>query len=133
MELALRFQEPLQNGIVGEEDRTQQAELDERRSFREFPPEKIEPKPVDLAQALTDSRFLVILGAPGSGKTTMSRWLALTFAEKRQADSDRLGQGFEKSRIPVLIELRRLAPWIEKPNAWPGEEGVVSQTGSVYR
>ena len=76
---------------------------------------------------MAESRHLAILGAPGSGKTTITRWLALTFAQNRQGEPERLGLAFKHARLPVVIELRRLARWIEGPARWPGADGLAPQ------
>lgn len=60
-----------------------------------------------VSEALRDHDRLVVTGPPGSGKTTLLRWLALTFAEKRQAQPDRLGDAYPHERLPVLVELRK--------------------------
>jgi predicted NACHT family NTPase len=39
--------------------------------------------PISLSEALKKNQCLVILGIPGSGKTTMLNYLALNFANKR--------------------------------------------------
>jgi len=65
--------------------------------------------PLSVGDALDFFKRLIVFGAPGSGKTTLLRWLAVTFAENRQARPDRLGSGFEDLRLPVLLELRRFA------------------------
>ena len=65
--------------------------------------------PLSVSDALYLFRRLIVFGAPGSGKTTLLQWLAVTFAENRQARPDRLGWGFEEPRLPILLELRRFA------------------------
>ena len=74
------------------------------------------PKTVTLsvAEALHKYQRLVVIGGPGSGKTTLARWLALTFARNCQAETDRLGANFTQPRLPILLELRRFAERFKK-------------------
>jgi HEAT repeat protein len=109
-----------------------QTEIDERELERLIEDERLaqespESNPVDLVQALADSGRLVIVGVPGSGKTTLMRWLALTFAQNLQGEPERLGITFKHSRLPLVIELRRLARWIEEPARWPGAAGLAPE------
>ena len=52
--------------------------LQERDASAQFA--KVFAESVDLGQAFRDHRAMVVLGDPGSGKTTLSRWLALVAA-----------------------------------------------------
>jgi ABC-type glutathione transport system ATPase component len=90
----------------------EESELERRLEEERFAQEVTESKPVDLAHAIAESRHVVIVGAPGSGKTTLTRWLAVTFAQDLQGAPERLGAAFQHPRLPVVIELRRLARWI---------------------
>ncbi len=63
-------------------------------------------EPIELAQAL--SNHLLIVGEPGAGKSILLRWLAVTFAEARQREPDRLGPVADADRLPVLVELGHL-------------------------
>lgn len=80
-----------------------------------------------LASFLTGGRVLAVLGAAGSGKTTLARYTALEMAERR-----RLGR---RRQLPVLLYLRDHAEHItgEDPEglariavAAPWLDGVVS-------
>jgi HEAT repeat protein/tRNA A37 threonylcarbamoyladenosine biosynthesis protein TsaE len=62
----------------------------------------VERQRVDAREVLEHPR-LVILGDPGSGKTTFLRYLALTFAEGREAAKQRLG--FEAEWLPILLPI----------------------------
>jgi len=74
-------------------------EMEERR--------KAQTVTLSVPEALRDHNCLVITGPPGSGKTTLLRWLALTFAEGKQAMPDRLGETYPLERLPVVVELRK--------------------------
>ncbi len=56
---------------------------------------------VDAHTALGQHNRLMVVGAPGSGKTMLMRYIALTYA--REAARDSRGQS-----IPILLELHRL-------------------------
>ena len=62
--------------------------------------------PVALTDALRKHNKLVILGCPGSGKTTFLRYLAAVFARNKQGES----LGLQEARIPIVIALRDLNP-----------------------
>ncbi|MEM7532948.1 MAG: HEAT repeat domain-containing protein [Chloroflexota bacterium] len=74
------------------------------------------PKTVTLsvAEALQQYPHLVVIGGPGTGKTTLTRWLAVIFAQKQQATAAALGPHFAQNRLPILLELRRFAPRFEE-------------------
>lgn len=55
----------------------------------------------DALQALQKHQRLVVLGAPGAGKTMLIRHLALTYARHGL-------EGFPDQPVPVLLELHRL-------------------------
>ena len=61
------------------------------------------PSPVPLPEILQRHRHLVILGDPGSGKTTTLQCVALCFAEKHLA---REKLGLNEARVPVRGDLR---------------------------
>jgi len=60
---------------------------------------------LDLGQALRQHKRLVLLGTPGSGKTTLFSYLALTYA--RGLAQERLN--LAEMRLPFLILLRQVA------------------------
>ena len=78
------------------------------------------PRNASVLQTIADHPRLVLLGNPGSGKTTALRYLSLALAQFRlDSPATHAGQqshlwksGWKKehlSRIPVFVELRQLA------------------------
>jgi hypothetical protein len=73
-------------------------------------------EPVELDQAL--SHNLLIVGEVGAGRSTLLRWLAVTFARRRQRDPDRLGVSTDVDLLPILVELRHLPDRYPQPEDW---------------
>ena len=72
---------------------------------KERTPAKPPPPPVPLSRALEEHTHLVILGEPGTGKTTMLQFLALCFAKVELGlAEDELG--LNETRVPVRVALR---------------------------
>jgi hypothetical protein len=111
--------------------------LRERDQRRQFAAEA--PKAVDLAHAFWDSPTMVILGDPGSGKSTLSRWLALNFARamrppqpdevlvstssvdpNAEHEGNRVSLG--QPRLPIFIQIRDIANEIRSAGDRPLEE-----------
>ncbi|CAF5042243.1 unnamed protein product [Rotaria sp. Silwood1] len=72
---------------------------------------------VPLEQELRYHRWLVILGDPGSGKTTVLRWITRVFAEAASQDEEEIT--FEQRwhvavRIPILIQISEFVNWLEQ-------------------
>lgn len=89
---------------LAQDQRRAARRMREHPIVQERPPE---PITLSVAQALQRYQRMVILGGPGSGKTTLTRWLAVVFARSEQAQADKLGADFGQDRLPVLLELRR--------------------------
>ena len=71
---------------------------------------------VDLAQAIRNQQYSVILGDPGAGKTTLLRYLALHFATARRDEAQTVLAGEEREdlgqmRLPIFF---RIADYAEK-------------------
>lgn len=83
-----------------------------RRGRRRVPdkiPERLElggtaPEPVEALLTARDIPWIVVLGAPGAGKTALTRWLGL----KLCVPGESLGEGL-RDLLPVRIELRQFA------------------------
>ncbi|WP_293042954.1 NACHT domain-containing NTPase, partial [Moorena sp. SIO1F2] len=74
------------------------------------------PEKVDLAKAIRDSQYSVILGDPGAGKTTLLKYLALHFATAQRDDQETVLAGEAKenlgqTRLPVFF---RIADYAER-------------------
>lgn len=56
---------------------------------------------IDAYQTITKHKRLMVVGAPGAGKTMLLRYVALAYAEARLS-------GLPKQPVPILLELNRL-------------------------
>jgi len=87
---------------------------------------------VDLAEAVRQHRYCIVLGDPGAGKTTLLRYLALHFAQAQQQGQTRV-QGGEaedlgEARLPLLL---RIADYAEHLQQAP--DRLSDWLGQVYR
>ncbi|MBI2060041.1 MAG: HEAT repeat domain-containing protein [Nitrospirae bacterium] len=73
----------------------------------------------DLAEALRVNRRIVLLGEPGSGKTTVLRWLAVVSSEGRIGLDRQLG--FSERLLPLPVSVGHLA---EMRNSMTGSPSV---------
>jgi energy-coupling factor transporter ATP-binding protein EcfA2 len=84
-------------------DRRNASGMEREAQEKRFWPEA-EPSPrVPLSKALQEHRHLVILGDPGSGKTTTLQFIALCFATEGWG---REKLGLDEARVPIRVELR---------------------------
>ena len=67
-------------------------------------PGSTSPEPVEMLLAAQDIPWIVLLGAPGAGKTALTRWLGL----KLCVPGESLGEGL-RDLLPLRIELRQFA------------------------
>ncbi len=82
---------------------------------------------VKVQEVLAAHPRLVVLGDPGCGKTTLLRYLALTFARDLLSETglvkDRLG--LQEQRLPILLLLRDFARYLEAHHPDPSMDGPV--------
>src|SRR5262249_35769393 len=89
-----------------------------RDAFRLARRHELVTQKIGLPQAVRESSRLIILGVPGSGKTTLTRFLAATFAnaclngEGNVADKD--GNEYGATRIPIRIRIAEYADAFRK-------------------
>ncbi|MFF8500300.1 NACHT domain-containing protein [Streptomyces anulatus] len=78
---------------------------------KEWRKTRVERPPVPVLEAVTSAqgRRLVLLGDPGAGKSTLSRFLALAIAGGLEEVPAELRGLVEAGTVPVVVELRHLA------------------------
>ena len=65
--------------------------------------ERAPERRVEVAQALRENRRLVILGDPGSGKSILLKFRALTYARGRACIREKFG--IDEDRLPILVPI----------------------------
>jgi HEAT repeat protein len=95
-----------------EEKLLELAELPERMKNAGFEPKKTLPIPVELSEALKEAPYLILLGEPGSGKSTTLQFIGLCFAHMGWSES-RLH--ISEERIPIKLDLQRYAEILAMP------------------
>jgi len=79
--------------------------------------EKKEQIPIKATEAVAHLKCVVILGGPGSGKSTLVNHIAAIVANKRLKHGD-------SKPLPVMIILRKFAAWIPK-ECKKGTQGLI--------
>ena len=116
------------------EERAWLAEMERRapgeaRRMRDVTGSRVQQVKVDVQEALALHSRLVVLGDPGCGKTTLLRYLALTYARDFPLGPPHGGDfplspphggdvwarlGLDEHRLPVLLPLRDFAHYLER-------------------
>ncbi|CAF4933285.1 unnamed protein product, partial [Rotaria sp. Silwood1] len=71
---------------------------------------------IDLLKSIAGERWIVLIGGPGSGKTTIARWLTCELSrillnEQKNMVINDVDMG--PARIPILIRIGEFAEWLE--------------------
>lgn len=139
--LSLKEQEQAQDEVLKENPVMQSMLEDERnvlsidRSGQDR--SSLEPKIINLAEAFKKERHIVILGDPGSGKSTLSKWLVLRLAQAMlreietgkpqfvQVPADQVEvienknnnlENLGPARLPVLVRISEFAKSVDQHN-----------------
>jgi len=91
----------------------------------EHPRETVTQVKVNVQEALLAHPRLVVLGDPGCGKTTLLRYLALTYARDRRGEAGLVAQRLQlnEHRLPILLPLRDLAHFLTAHHPDPSTDG----------
>ena len=78
-----------------------------------------EPSSSQIGNIISSNDYIAILGKPGSGKSTFSQFLALTFAQEKAGDYKLKRKGVTKKRfgtnewfLPLFIPLREISKFL---------------------
>jgi len=80
---------------------------------------------VKVQEALAAHPRLAVLGDPGCGKTTLLRYLALTYARDLRGQAGLVGDRLQldERRLPVLLPLRDFAGYLQAQHPDPSTDG----------
>jgi formylglycine-generating enzyme required for sulfatase activity len=80
---------------------------------------------VKVQEALAAHPRLVVIGDPGCGKTTLLRYLALTFARDLAGEAGLVRERLQldEGRLPILLPLRDFARHLQRDHADAGVDG----------
>jgi len=99
--------------------RAEKAREREEGEWEDLPAEELPPTdeaPQPIAEILRRERLAVVLGAPGSGKSTLMRCLSMALC-RPEATTELLDPGLAPETVPILFELKEFASaLLEKPN-----------------
>jgi formylglycine-generating enzyme required for sulfatase activity len=89
------------------------------------PREAVAQVKVKVQEALAAHPRLVVLGDPGCGKTTLLRYLALTYARDLLGEAGLVAQRLQldERRLPILLPLRDFARYLEAHHPDPSTDG----------
>lgn len=78
-----------------------------------------EPIAKDIGEIFSKNNYIAILGKPGSGKSTLSQFLTLTFAQEKAGDRTIKKKGISKNcfgtnewYLPIFIPLREISKFL---------------------
>jgi formylglycine-generating enzyme required for sulfatase activity len=89
------------------------------------PRESVQQVKVKVQDALRDHMRLVVLGDPGCGKTTLLKYLALTFARDPKGETGLVERRLQlkEARLPILLPLRDFAKHLQENYKDPSTDG----------
>ncbi len=89
------------------------------------PRETVQQVKVKVQEALRDHSRLVVLGDPGCGKTTLLKFLALTFARDPKGETGVVETRLQlkEARLPILLPLRDFAKHLQENYKDPSTDG----------